>query len=108
MLRDCQWAGGRKKGSKSEEAELSPPSFGRTTRSSTAADTNWLLDEEAFSVSTTDRRRLSRLAIESLVVAPVGTKPVLLVNAIDDEKLLCGQGARFLQLQDNAATMISG
>jgi len=42
------------------------------------------------------------------MVAPVGTKLVLLVNAIDDEKLLCGRGAHFSQLQDNAATMISG
>ena len=108
MLNDFQWAGGRKKGSKSEEEELSPPSVGRTTRSTTAADTDWLLDEEAFSVSTTDRRRLSRLTIESLMVTPVGTKLVLLVNTIDDEKLLCGRGAHFSQLQDNAATMISG
>ena len=89
MLHNFQWAGRRKKGSKSEEEELSPPSVGWTTRSSTATDTDWLLDKEVFSVSTTDRRRLSRLAIESLVVAPVGTKVVLLVNAIDDKKLLC-------------------
>ena len=108
MLHDFQWAGKGTSGSKSEEDALMSPSFGPTTRSSTAADTNWLLDEEAFSVSTTDRRRLSRLAIESLMISPVGTKLILLVCVKDDDKLLGGRGAHFSQFQENNATTISG
>ena len=88
MLHDFQWAGKGTSGARSEDNELMAPSFGPTTRSSTAADTNWLLDEEAFSVSTTDRRRLSRLAIESVMMSPVGTKLILLVNVKDGDKLL--------------------
>ena len=42
-----------------------------------------MLDEEAFTVSTPDRRRLSRLPIESLIVAPVGTKMIILVDIND-------------------------
>ena len=59
------------------------------------------LDEETFSVSTTDQRCLSRLTIESLMVAPVGTKMVLLVNAETDDKLLDGRGAHLSRSQDN-------
>ena len=59
-------------------------------------------------MSTTDRRRLSCLAIETLMIAPVGTKMVLLVNAKDDDKLLDGRGVHLSQLQDNDVTMIAG
>ena len=51
-----------------------------------------------FFVSTTDRRCRFPLPINSLMVAPFGTKMVRLVNTMDDEKLLDGQGVRFLQL----------
>ena len=90
MLHDFQSAGKGTSGAKSEKDELMAPSFGPTTRSSTAADTNWLLDEEDFSVSTTDRRRLSRLVVKSLMISPVGTKLILLVNVKDNDKLLDG------------------
>ena len=48
MLHNFQWAGKGTSVAKSEDDELMAPSFGRTARSSTAADTNWLLDEGAF------------------------------------------------------------
>ena len=61
---------------------------GPTTRSSVTKEEEWALDEEAFAVFTTDRRRVSHLPIESLVVARVGTKIVLLVRAWDDSILM--------------------
>ena len=54
---------------------------GPTTRTSVIKEEEWALDEEAFAVATTHHRRVSYLPIESLVVARVGTKIVLLVRA---------------------------
>ena len=59
-------------------------------------------------MSTTDRRCLSRLAIKSVMISPVGTKLILLVNVKDDDKLLGGRGTYFSKLQENNVTTISG
>ena len=80
---------------------------GPTTRSSTAKEDEWALDEEVFSVTTTYRRRLSRMPIESLVVARVGTKLVLLVRANDDAILMGGRAHRIEERQGHSRTSIS-
>ena len=59
-------------------------------------------------MSTTDRRRLSRLPVESLVVAGVNTKLVLLVNARDDHILMSNKAHRIEEDQAHARTLISG
>ena len=80
---------------------------GPTTRSSAAKEDEWALDEEVFSVATTYRRRLSRMPIESLVVAGVGTKLVLLVRANDNAILMGGRAHRIEERQGHLRTSIS-
>ena len=63
MLHDFVWYGGRGNAAVSPEAANFATPNGPTTQSSVAKDEDWALDEEAFAVATTDRRRLSRLPI---------------------------------------------
>ena len=107
MLHDFAWYGGRSSAADSPEVDDFATPNGRTTRSSVAKEEEWALDEEAFSVATTDRRRLSRLPIESLVVAGTSTKMVLLVSARDDGILMGNKAHRIDDQQGHARTFIS-
>ena len=47
-------------------------------------------------METTDRRRLSRVPIEHLMVSPIGTMLLLLVSVSTDMEVMKGRGGRRL------------
>ena len=106
MLQDFAWYGGQGSDADSPVADdLATP--GPTTRSSAAKEDKWSLDEEALSVATTVRRRLSRMPIKSLVVSGVDMKMVLLVRADDDAIVMGGKVHRTKERQGHSQTSIS-
>ena len=72
-----------------------------------ANDDDWTLDDAAFNMDTTDRRRLSRVPIEHLAVAAPKTKFLLLISVDDDEKLFKRKGERVDMMQNLPRTKIS-
>jgi hypothetical protein len=82
-------------------------SNGPVTRATTASDDDWLLDEAAFTMETTDRRRLSRVPIEHLMVSPIGTMLLLLVRASTDMEVMKGRGEKVDDVQKLPRSNIS-
>ena len=93
MLHDFTWYDDGDSNAKLSEVDAFATQ-GPTTRTPVAKEEELALDKEAFSVDKMDRRRLSRMPIESLFVAEVGTKMVLLVSARDDGVLIRGKAHR--------------
>ena len=89
-------------------ANAPPDDPSRVTRSSMDDDDNWILDEAAYTMETTERRRLSRVPLEHVAIAAVKTKFLLLVRADSDDKLLKGKAFRVHEFQANPVTRICG
>jgi hypothetical protein len=85
-----------------------PPDDRRITRSSVEDDDDWILDDEAFNMETTDRRRLSRVPLEHMAIAAPKTSFLMLVDVNADYKILRGQGSRVDREQNHPRTFISG
>ena len=68
--------------------------IGPVTRSAVDSEDKWLLDEETFTMETTERRRLLRVPLEHVCIAPKKTKLLLLVGVDDDETLLKGKALK--------------
>ena len=80
----------------------------RVTRSSIEEVDDWILDEDAFKMETTERRRLSCVPIEHGAIAPVQTKFLLLVAVDEDDIIFNSKASRVDQIQGNPVTRISG
>ena len=82
---------------------------GPALRSSTHDDDDdWLIDDDAVDVSTTNHRRLSRYPIEQLLVSPEKSKLLLLVNVKDDDLVFGGNANKINLIQQNHIATIGG
>ena len=97
-----------KLGTTGTAVEPSTDSTGPVTRSTVDADDKWMLDEEAFTMETTERRRLSRVPLEHVCIAEEKTKLLLLVSVDADSKVLKGKASKIELLQGHDLTRISG
>ena len=97
-----------KLGTTGTAVEPSTDSTGPVTRSTVDADDKWMLDEEAFTMETTERRRLSRVPLEHVCIAEEKTKLLLLVSVDADSKVLKGKASNIELLQGHDLTRISG
>ena len=82
--------------------------IGPVTRSAVDSEDKWLLDEEAFTMATTERRRLSRVPLEYVCITAEKKKLLLLVGVDDDEMLLKGKASKVDDKQGHDITTISG
>ena len=90
-----------------EEGEVNCENSGLVTCLSIVALDDQILKKEAFIMKTTDRQRLSRIAIESLAIAAVNAKFLLLSSVTANKTLMKDRAACDDHIQNHPPTNLS-